>query len=80
MGHCLLLGQQLLPMACWICASALHCAEHILQLHVPPYEATGTLLSFQHNYLAAFPHFPLLTYQTESEKTPSKPICFCEIY
>lgn len=36
MEHCLLLGPQLLPTACWICASALHCAKHILQLHVPP--------------------------------------------
>lgn len=78
--QCLVPGQHLSPQGCWNHASALHHAEHTLKPHVLPYEAAGTLFSFQYNYLAPFPHFPLLTYQTEPEKTPSKAICFCEIY
>jgi len=37
------------------------------------YEAAGMLLSFLYNYLATFPHFPFLTYQTEPPKLQPNP-------
>lgn len=71
--HCLTLGQQHSPKACWSHASALYHAEHALKPCRFPYEATGMLLSFLYNYLAPFPHFPLLTFQTEPPKLHPNP-------
>lgn len=72
-GHSPALSQQHSPKACCSHASALHHAEHTLKPRHFPYEATGMLLSFLYNYLAPFPHFPLLTYQTEPLKLQPSP-------
>lgn len=69
-GHSPTLRQQHSPKACWSCASALH---HALKPRRFPYEASGMLVSFLYNYVAPFPRFPLLTYQTDPPKHHPNP-------